>query len=220
MFAQQFISNEIFPLKKSDSVESALLFMSDWMVRELPVVEGGKVIGYVSEKILLEQDEGKIENCMNIQTADILILPQAHLFDIQAKLSKFQFSSLVVENKEGQFVGIISAKDIQALSYSHSALEQEGSVLVIEVTAIQYSLAEISRICESNDAKIIHVMIETLKDEQNTLHVSLKLNRQYLTHVISSLERFSYKIIYTNSPLDPNHTLDDRYLWLVKYLNT
>lgn len=220
MFALQFISNEVFPLKKSDSAESALLFLSDWMVSELPVVEGGKIIGYVNEKMLLDREHEKVEVCMELQTAHLQVHEHTHVFDLCGQLNRSQLSSLCVVNTDGQFLGIIHGKDILNLSYSHSSLTQEGSLLVLEITAIQYSLAEISRICESNDAKIIHLVIEALKDEQNTLHVSLKLNRQYLTHVIASLERFGYKVIFTNSPLDPNHSLDDRYNWLVKYLNT
>lgn len=220
MFALQFISNEVFPLKKSDTAESALMFLSDWMLRELPVVEGGKVIGYVNEKMLLEREQERVELCMNTQTELLKVHEHTHLFDVYAALDKGGLSSLVVLNSDEQFVGILHGKDILNLAFSHSALNQEGSIVVLEVTAIQYSLAEISRICESNDAKIIHLLIETMKDEENTLHVSLKLNRLYLTHVIASLERFGYKVVYTNSPLDPNHSLDDRFNWLVKYLNT
>jgi acetoin utilization protein AcuB len=220
MFAIQYISNEIFPLKKSDSCESALMFLSDWKLKELPVVEGGKVLGFVSEKVLLNAEVEKVEQCMDLNTTPYIIHEHIHVFDILAKMDQYQFGSMAVVNSEEQFLGIISSKDIQTQTFSHSALNQEGSLLVLEVKAINYSLAEISRICESNDAKIIHLMIETLKDESNNIHVSIKLNKLYLNHVIASLERFGYQTIYTNSPLDPNHALDDRYQWLVKYLNT
>jgi predicted transcriptional regulator len=48
MFAEELLSNDIFPLKKTDSCESALVFMSDWKVFHLPVVDNGKLLGYVS----------------------------------------------------------------------------------------------------------------------------------------------------------------------------
>jgi acetoin utilization protein AcuB len=220
MFAIQFISGEVFPLKKSDSIESALMFMEDWKVKELPIVEGGLVIGYVNEKMLNNRVEERVELCMDVMAEPYMVQEHTHVFDVWLRMNQHQFDTLAVVNSSNQFVGLISAKDISLQSFAHSALLQEGSTLVIEVQAIQYSLAEISRICESNDAKIIHLMIETMKDEVNTLHVSMKLNKVYLNHVIASLERFGYRILHTNSPLDPNHSLDDRYAWLVKYLNT
>ena len=51
MFASQYISNEIFPLKKCDDAETASMFMDDWKVSELPVVDKLKVMGFnISEK--------------------------------------------------------------------------------------------------------------------------------------------------------------------------
>ncbi len=220
MFAKQFISNEIFPLKKLDSAESAMLFMEDWLVKELPVVEGAKVLGMVKKSMLFDNESKRIDQLMDINTKPYVVNEFTHLFELMKQMNQFELNSLAVIGSDQQYLGVVCAKDLSNYSFAHSALVQDGSVLVLEVSAIHYSLAEISRICESNDAKIIHLMIENLKDENNTLLVSIKLNKQYLTHVIASLERFSYKIVYTNSPTDPNNSLDDRYNWLVKYLNT
>ena len=220
MFALQFISSEIFPLKKSDDAESALIFLSDWMVKQLPVVENMKVLGFVTDITLLENEGKKVEELMQLNVDDYCISEHMHVFEIWQKLSANQFNSLAVINNEGMFKGIISSQDIALNSFSNSSLKQEGSILVLEVQAIQYSLAEIARICESNDAKVIHLMIESLKDENNTLHVSLKLNKLFLSPVIASLERFGYRVVFTNSASDVNQSLDDRFQWLVKYLNT
>ncbi len=220
MFASQYISGEIFPLKKSDDAESASIFMSDWMVKELPVVDNLKVLGYVNERTLLENSSKKVDELMQLDVAPYCVLEINHVFEIWQRMGQYNLSSLAVINSEGQFKGVISARDLAINTYTQSALMQEGSLLVLEISAIQYSLAEIARICESNDAKIIHLMVETLKDESNTLHVSIKLNKLFLSHVIASLERFGYKVIFTNSALDPNQSFDDRFKWLVKYLNT
>lgn len=220
MFALQFISNEVFPLKKSDSVESALLFMSDWKVKTLPVVEGGKVIGMITEKLLLEKDEGKMEDWMIINLESYLVSEHTHLFDLLGKMYQFKYDTLAVVNGQNLFSGILVNADLSIQSYSHSSLIQEGSILVLAISAIQYSLAEISRICESHDVKIISLQIEPIGGDENLIHVSLKLNKIYLNHLINSLERFNYSIVYTNSPSDPNHILEDRLKWLVKYINT
>ncbi|MBC7384002.1 MAG: CBS domain-containing protein [Bacteroidia bacterium] len=220
MFAKQFISSEIFPLKKSDQAESALMFMGDWMVKQLPVVDNLRVLGFVSEKSLMENSDKKVEELLQTDVNHYCIQEHIHVFEIWFILYQYNLTSLAVINTDGQYVGVIAAQDIALQTFSGSSLMQEGSIIVLEMEAIQYSLAEISRICESNEAKIIHLMVITLKDTGNTLHVSIKLNKQFLTHVIASLERFGYKVIFTNSFLDSNQSFDDRYQWLVKYLNT
>ncbi len=220
MFANQYISSEIFSLKKSDNAETALMFMSDWMVKELPVVDNLKVLGIVNEVSLLENPDKKVDEIMLHDIANYCIHEHNHIYEIWQRMCQYHLTSLVVINSEGLFKGVISAQDIAQQSFSNSAIMQEGSLIVLEISAIQFSVAEIARICESNDAKIIHLMVETLKDEANTLFVSIKLNKQFLSRVIASLDRFGYKIIFTNSVLDPNQSMDDRFQWLLKYLNT
>ncbi len=220
MFANQFISNEIFPLKKSDSVESAGLFLQDFQVKELPIVEGGKVLGMVNETILQQTEKNGVEECMDISIGSYLVPEFTHFFELWKRFNQTHFDTLALVNSEQQFRGIVAAKDVLKQSYSSLALAQEGSFLIIEVPVIQYSLAEISRICESNDAKIVHLMVEHKGANTNLLHVSVQLNKIYLNHVIASLDRFGYSVIHTNSPLDPNQNMDDRYNWLLKYLST
>lgn len=220
MFANHYISSEIFSLKKSDNAESALMFMSDWKVKELPVVDNLKVLGFVNEHSLLQNTDSKVDEIMQLDIAHYCIHEHKHVYEIWQRMCQYQLTSLAVINAEGLYKGVITAQDIAQQSFSNSAIMQEGSLIVLEISAIQFSVAEIARICESNDAKIIHLMVETLKDEANTLHVSIKLNKLFLSHVIASLDRFGYKIIFTNSALDPNQSMDDRFNWLLKYLNT
>ena len=54
MFAYQLISNEIFALKPSDSAANALIFMEDWQVKDLPIVQNLKVIGIVNEPVTID----------------------------------------------------------------------------------------------------------------------------------------------------------------------
>lgn len=219
MFAIQFVSNEIFPLKRSDTAENALLFMEDWQVKELPVVELGKVIGFVTYAITAEWQNERVEQFM-LPPQPFVVGAKLHLFDVWNHFAMTGFTTLAIENSEGNYEGIIQGREMAIQAYTHSALVQEGAVLVLEIEAIQYSLAEITRICETNEAKIIHLMVEPIKNETNILQVSIKLNKAYPAHVMASLERFGYKVIFSNGAEDPKHSLEDRFRWLVKYLNT
>lgn len=219
MFAIQFVSQELFPLKRSDTADNALLFMEDWRVKELPVVEAGRVIGMVSEAHALENSSKRVDEFM--QTADHFIADaNAHIWDIWKKMQQFGLSSICLQNEADGFLGQIHSKDLFFQSYAHSALMQEGAILVLKIEAIHYSLAEIARICEANEAKILHLMVEPMHETGNMLQVSLKLNTHYAAYVIASLERYSYQVIFSNGFSDPNHSFEDRYKWLVKYLNT
>jgi len=219
MFAIQFVSQELFPLKRSDSAENALLFMEDWQVKELPIVEAGFIVGMVTYLQAQANEGQRVDEFMQAATL-FTAASHLHIWDVWKIMVANKFSTLCLQTNEGVFAGQIQIKDLAQQSFSHSALMQDGAILVLEVEPIQYSLAEIARICEANESKIIQLMIEPLKNEKNLLHVSIKLNTSYPSHTIASLERFGYHVLFSSGEIDPNHSLDDRYRWLVKYLNT
>ena len=217
MFAQQLLSNEIFPLKKSDTSEAALHFMQDWNVRNLPVIENGKLLGYVDENSLTDDDK-KIETFLSVQEP-IRLKPDSHLFDIVKIMSDNLLSTVAMVDYEENFIGCIAFDELMKLNYTNSGLSQTGGIIVLEMNARNYSLAEIARISEVNGLKILHSQTESLTDGDNTILVSLKFNSFDLQYTLATFKRFNYKIYYsTYSEIDESQ--ENKINWLLKYINT
>ena len=75
--------------------------------------------------------------------------------------------------------------------------DTENSLIIIEVPLIDYTVTDIARIVESNNAQIMNLFVLPIADG-NTLLVSVKLNLIDPSPVLMSFERFNYKIIYYN----------------------
>ncbi len=73
--------------------------------------------------------------------------------------------------------------------------DTENSLVVIEIPLIDYTLTDIARIVESNNARIMNVFILPVADG-NTLILSIKLNLLDVSPVLMSLERFNYKVLH------------------------
>ena len=73
--------------------------------------------------------------------------------------------------------------------------DTENSLVVIEISLVDYTLTDIARIVESNNARIMNVFILPVADG-NTLIISIKLNLLDVTPVLMSLERFNYKVLH------------------------
>lgn len=217
MFAKQLLSNEVFPLKKSDTSEAALHFMQDWNVRNLPVIENGKLLGYVYEKSLSDDDK-KIETFLSTQEP-IRIRPDTHLFEILKVMNDNLLSTVALVDNDENFIGCIAMDELLKHSFVNSGLSQTGGIIVLEMNARNYSLAEIARISEVNGLKILHSQIESLSDINNTILVSLKFNSLDLQYTIATFKRFNYLIYYsTYSEIDESQ--ENRINWLLKYINT
>lgn len=219
MFAEELVSNDIFPLKKTDSCESAMVFMSDWKVFHLPVVDNGKLLGYVSYDDVLNQS-GKTKIEKSIQPLVKLYADKSqHLFEIMKLMADTGFTTLAISDETAEYRGVISIKEIVQV-YKHSSLAQPGGIVVLEMTPQDYSLAELSRIVEYNDAKILHVFVSAAPGNLSKVLVSLKLNRPELSTVVQTLERYQYRIHSVHQSIEQSSDFSSRYDWLIKYLNT
>jgi predicted transcriptional regulator len=217
MFAQQLLSNEVFPLKKSDTSEAALHFMQDWNVRNLPIIENGKLLGYVYENSLSDSDE-KIETFLSTQEP-IRLKPHTHLFEILKIMSDNLLSTVALVDNEENYIGCIVFDELMKHSFANSGLSQTGGIIVLEMNARNYSLAEIARISEVNGLKILHSQIESLSDNNNTILVSLKFNSFDLQYTLATFKRFNY-IIYYSTYSEIDESQENRINWLLKYINT
>jgi acetoin utilization protein AcuB len=141
------------------------------------------------------------------------------LFDIIRQMAESGFTSIAVTDEEINYIGAVSAREI-ANVYKNSSLSQPGGIVAIEMNPQDYSLGELARIVEYNDAKILHVFISTAPENNGRIIVSLKLNRPELTTVIQTLERYQYTIHSVHQIADQGNDLGNRYDWLIKYLNT
>ena len=90
-------------------------------------------------------------------------------------------SSLTVLTIENNYIGITSPQKILEQFTAKSALSASGGILLLEVEAKNYSLTEISRIVESNNAMILQTMLST--QPNNSLRVSIKINKVDLKEI-------------------------------------
>ena len=99
-------------------------------------------------------------------------------------------------------------------------LETEQACLIqLEMGAYDYSLSEIARIVEGEDAKIMDLTVEKLPEDSGRVMVSLLVNRPDCASIIQAFYRYNYNVVRTYSSPDEPSDLRDRYSLLMRYLN-
>ncbi|SRR5690554_2762205 len=97
--------------------------------------------------------------------------------------------------------------------------ELENSILILEVPIKDYTLTEIARIVESNNAHIMALSVLPVSNNSGLL-VSLKFDVNDLTVLLRSFERFDYKVVYYFSKEgDVTDTQKERLAELLYYLD-
>lgn len=219
MIALKLINDEIPPLKHSDTAEKALNWMEEFKVSHLPVLKNGNFVGVVSESDILDQMEMDL-------TLDKLFqhlprpyaLSSDHIYQVLSKISELKLSLIPILDEEESYIGCTTVQHLMKLIAQTGSIRENGGILVLEMAAIDYSLAQIAQIVESNDAKILSSYIMSSPDSTN-IEVTLKINIIELDRIIRTFERYDYTI---KASFQKSSNLDDmnfRYDTLMNYLN-
>ena len=219
MRASELITEEIPPIKPSESCMKAFNWMDEFKVSHIPVVQNGEYIGMISDDNILDLEDPEVA----ISDA-MAILPQPHVtqdqhvYEVMKLVSDNGLTVVPILNKEGAYLGCTTMLHLMRLITNTASVSQQGGVLVLEMNQTDYSLAEISRIVEENDAKVLSSNI-TSSSDSTVMEVTLKINKEDLAAIRQTFSRYDYIISAAYEESNYEEDMRLRYEALMKYIN-
>lgn len=219
MLAKDFINPMLPVLKSTDTVGKAIDLMEEYRIGQLPIVNELEYRGLINQDILMDADEGLPLLALQPEFGEVVVSENQHILEILALTQKHDLQAVVVLDEEQKFAGTISVNELLNQFSKNLGTQELGAVLEIAVENRSYSLAEISRLIESNNTKIISSYYTSGSFSEDTKDIlTLKLNRQDITSVVATLARYEYDIVGAYN-FDAMETPDrERYDLLMKYL--
>ena len=220
MIAQNLLSEVVPPLRLTDSGQKALNWMEIFRISHLPVVEGKRLVGLISDKIIY--DLNIVDKPVG-DYSDHLLSPHIHtnqhIYEVFNAISVLKLSAVPVLDLYDQYCGVITVFDLAQKFADLVAVHEPGGVIVLELNAIDYSLSQIAQIVEGNDAKILSFYISP-EVESTRMTVTLKINVVDLSAIIQTFVRYDYNIIavYMDDSVIKN-MYDDRLDQLMRFMN-
>ncbi|MCF8294708.1 MAG: CBS domain-containing protein [Bacteroidales bacterium] len=220
MIAKHLISTVIPSVKTSDTGREALQLMEFYRISHLPIVNHLDFLGLISETDIYDQNRpDEAIGSYQLSLFSPFAYEEQHIYEIIALASQLKLSVIPVLSETKEYLGCITQFDLVQQFSKLAAVGQAGTVIVLEMVPVDYSLAHISRIIENDDVKILSCYVHT-PEGSNKLHVTIKLNTTNSGPVIATLERFNYQIIQLfNEDNELNDVLEHRYAEFMKYLN-
>ena len=220
MIARELINHMIPPLKQGDSAKKATAWMEELRINQLPVIQGGEYCGLISEEVILENnDNSKTVSEYNLQAKDCVVNENQHFYDVLKIVSDFGVQLVAVLDDQDAFLGVISIKDTVTAFAQSAAVQSPGGIIILSLKQIDYSLSEISRLVESNDAKILSSIVNNDIFDANMIKLTLKINKTDLSAIIATFERFEYNIIATFEDSKMESSDKERLDILFRYLD-
>ena len=218
MFAQDCIDTSIPFVRLTDTAGYALELMEEYKTDNLAVVDDNAVFaGIISENILLECDDILSIDKLKENLLQHKVFEGTHIFDVLKISVEHSTYFLPVVNSENEYIGITTPKKLLNVLAMNSSLSTNGGIIVLELETKNYSLTEISKIVESNNAMILHSMLATSVN-QHQVQVSLKINKNDLKDIQATFERYQYTVLAVLHQSEYETQLKERYDSLMKYL--
>jgi CBS domain-containing protein len=219
MIATHLISENIIPLKSSDTGSIGLKWMDENKVSHLPIVNGDHYVGLISEKDIL--DNNKFDQALGnhrLSLDNVCINEKQHIYEIIEMLEKYSLSLVAVVNKDEKYLGVITLKDLLKYLSSSFSVNSPGGVIVLEMSQNNYSLTEIANIVESNGAKVLSCFLGN-HSNSTLIEVIIKINRVEMDSILQTFARYNYSVMATFGKNENVEDLKDRYDSLMNYLN-
>jgi Mg/Co/Ni transporter MgtE len=220
MIAEDLINHMIPPLKGTDDAHKAIVWMEEFRCTYLPVVDSNRLLGFISEEIILEtNDIEKLVGDFNLVGLSCYVHLETHFYDILKVATDNKLQMVAVINDDQQYTGVITVQDTLTSFAQTAAVQMPGAILVLSMNYIDYSLAEISRLIEENHAKILSSIIKEDPLDPGKIRLTLKINQVDMSRIVATLERFGYKVIGRYQETKPVENERERIDMLLRYLD-
>jgi len=219
MIAKHLITDGIMPLKTSDTGKTALSWMEEYKVSHLPIVNNQEFLGLISELDIynLNSFDEPLGN-HKLSLKHPYVFENQHIYDVLKLVNEQSLSLVPVLNGEGNYLGSINLQNLIKYFALSLSVDNPGGIIVLEMTYNDYSLTELAKIVEENDAKILSTFL--LNHEDSTrLDVFLKINKVDISSILKTFERYNYFVKASYGEEDDNEDLRERYNSLMNYLN-
>lgn len=220
MIAKDLLTNDLPVLVLRDRVYNALSMMDTFNVSHLPIVQHGKYVGLVSEDQLFQVCDPSLEvSSCHFSQEGSSVFDDQHLLDVTSLVSKLSLTVIPVLKKDNSYMGSIIAFDLISHLNNLLGVEFPGTIVVLELNSIDYSLSQISQIVEYNNSRVLS-LYTNCKSDCKKLSLTIKIDTDNINSILESFERYDYKIKSIFSSDDNNKDIYvDRYDNLMNYLN-
>lgn len=215
MFISDIYSKDYPAFAEEQSIAEAAEQAMDFGFSHIFIEKNGAYLGAIHQNFLDENSQEPLKT-LDIHMERFAILEDANLLDTFRLFHTFEANIIPVINREEQFLGYISYDDIFAEFSKYPLFNENGAVLTLQTKNEFYSMAEISTIVESNNAKIYACYVSKIEDEH--IQITLKISNKNLISITETFERYGYLVMNKFYNDEREQMMKERFGFFQKYL--
>jgi len=183
-------------LRLSDKVYQALELMNENHVEHLPIVDGDKYVGMISEEDLsqAENDHSTLDQFQQ-SISNAAVKDDEHVLKAIQIAVQNGLTVVPIVGEDNELLGVVTYSDLLKYSSEFMSLNEPGGLIVLEIESKNYSFNELSRLVEGNDAQIKQLNT-SIDPATGLMEVTIKINKLEVSDIVATFQRHEYNVKY------------------------
>lgn len=137
--------------------------------------------------------------------------------DVLEVFAKNHTNIVPVLDEENSYLGYYELEDIVKFFHETPFLKEQGGIIVVKKSLIDYSMSQIAQIVESNNGKLLGLFVSEADVE--SVQITIKIALGSMNDIIQTFRRYNYEIVSEHHEDNYLNSLRERSDYLDKYLN-
>lgn len=213
----EYINNDFKPLKTSDSIESIQDFFVDISYSHFPIIEDGVYLGCISSVDAETFEPDKKVSDYRYALEGFFVRNSMIWLDVLEIFARNNANIVPILDENNKYIGYYQITDVVKFLNETPFLKEAGGIIVVEKSFNDYSMSQIAQIVESNNGKLLGLIVSEANNEK--VQVTVKITLGGMNEIIQTFRRYNYEIVSEHHEDDYLNNLKERSEYLDKYLN-
>jgi acetoin utilization protein AcuB len=221
LLAEDLLNQMIPSLKGTDTTAKAARWLEEFHVSQLPVLAGRHYRGLITEHDLADYENPDTQLAeLPLGYANVHVQHDQHFYRVMELAIEQKIQLVPVLDEQQEYAGVVTVSDALAAFGPVPGVAGQGSILVLTMEERDYSLSQISRYVEENNAKILSAHVIADEHDPYRIRLTLRLNTDNLARITATLERFGYIVSaqFSGTPV-AGEDEQERFDALLRYLS-
>lgn len=215
MFIKDYISKDYPAFNTSDSIEEASEMAKEFGYTHVFIKKKGYYQGALSQSFLEESAEGSLAT-LEHHYEKFALFEDGNVLDAVKLFHTFGSNVVPIISKKEKYEGYLTCDDLFSEFAKYPLFSEIGAVLVIQINKSNYSMTEVCKIVESNNAKIYGCYISAF--EEDDIKITLKISSVNLSSIDETFERYGYNVVHKYYDDEKEELMKDRFGFFQKYM--
>jgi CBS domain containing-hemolysin-like protein len=212
-----YITNDYKALDSQETIADVQDFFIDVPFSHFSVLNEGIYIGSIAADDVETFDTDKKVADYKYTLEGFFARKNMIWLDVLEVFAKNHTNIVPVLDEENSYVGYYELEDIVKFFHETPFLKEQGGIIVVKKSILDYSMSQITQIVESNNGKLLGLFVSEADAE--TIQVMIKIALGSMNDIIQTFRRYNYEIVSEHHEDNYLNSLKERSDYLDKYLN-